>query len=286
VRVVHTERPEDGPAVARRWGRTIDATVCVSPRIARRVPGAVFVPNPIPAGRLRGPRRELFPGSPRPALGFLGRLLPLKNVHWLIDHLPELGCDLALQALDTELETAAGLAARAAGRGVAGRVRFLPPGGDAGTLVRSVDALAVVSRHEGLPMAAIEAAAVGTPVIATRVGALAELFGDAVLFVDGAGGTPDGPGGRTDGIEGEPEGAGGVPDVDGLRRAVERVAGGKEAGRGEKLRALVEVLCDPAAVAAGYARAIEGALERVPRHRPSPAPGPECRPTSRPPGPA
>ena len=43
VRVVHTSRPVDGPGFQRRWGRAIDATVCVSPEVARRIPGAVFI---------------------------------------------------------------------------------------------------------------------------------------------------------------------------------------------------------------------------------------------------
>src|SRR3954470_1227660 len=46
VRVVHTDRAVDGPGFSRRWRRVIDAVVCVSPAVARRIPGAVFIPNP------------------------------------------------------------------------------------------------------------------------------------------------------------------------------------------------------------------------------------------------
>src|SRR4029077_12154028 len=134
---------------------------------------------------------EPFAGSGRKTLGWLGRLVPLKNVPWLIDHVEEIGCDLLLQALDTPLLTAAGLMRRAAERGVAERVRFLPPGRDVGTLLRSVDALVVASRHEGFPRVVVEAGRLGVPVISTRVGALPELFAEEILFVDSVEGVPD-----------------------------------------------------------------------------------------------
>ncbi len=192
IRVVHTDRMVDGPAFARRWRRVLDAVVCVSPAAARRIPGAVFIPNTCSLERLRGPWQELFPaGGGRRTLGWAGRLVPLKNAAWLIENLAAIGCNLALQALDTPLLTTAHLERLAAERGVAERVRFLPPGRDLGTLLRSVDALVVASHHEGFPMVVVEAGMLGVPVIATRVGALPELFAEEILFVDGVGGAPD-----------------------------------------------------------------------------------------------
>ena len=237
IRVVHTDRAVDGPGFQRRWGRVIDATVAVSPAVARRIPGAVFVPNPVAPERLQGGRCELFaPG--RPTLGWLGRLVPQKNVAWLLDSLPALGCNLALQALDTPLQTAAGLARRAAALGVGDRVCFLPPGRDVGTLLRSVDALVVASRHEGFPMVVVEAGAAGTPVIATRVGALPELFAAEVLFVDSENG---------------------VPSLPGLRAALARLG----PGWGERLRERVARLCDRDAVVRGYAAVVRAAVAGV-----------------------
>lgn len=240
IRVVHTERPEDGPAFARRWRRVLDAVVCVSPAVARRIAGATFIPNTCSLARLRGPRQELFPGAPagRKTLGWAGRLVPLKNVAWLIDSLEALDCNLALQALDSPLLTAAELAGQAAARGVGDRVRFVPPGRDLGTLLRSVDALVVASRHEGFPMVVVEAGLLGVPVIATRVGALPELFAEEILFLDGAGE---------------------VPEVASLRRAL-ATAG---PAWGSRLRARVGALCAPEAVVGSYLQVVD----RVHRHR-------------------
>lgn len=232
VRVVHTDRAVDGPGFARRWRRVIDAVVCVSPAVARRIPGAVFVPNPGSIDRLEGPRQELFAGSGRRTLGWAGRLVPLKNVPWLIDNLEALGCNLLLQALDTPLLTMAELARRVEERGLGDRVHFLPPSRDLGTLLRSADALVVASRHEGFPMVAVEAGLLGVPVISTRVGALPELFAEEILFVDSANG---------------------VPDAASLRRAL--AAAGP--AWGARLQARVTRLCDRDAVAARYLEIVE-----------------------------
>jgi len=245
IRVVHTERRADGPGFARRWRRVLDAVVCVSPAVARRIPGAVFIPNTCSLARLRGPRQELFApavgAAGRKTLGWAGRLVPLKNVAWLIESLEALDCNLALQALDSPLLTAAELARQAAARGLGGRVRFLPPRRDLGTLLRSVDALVVASQHEGFPMVVVEAGLLGVPVIATRVGALPELFAEEILFLDGAGE---------------------VPDIASLRRAL--AAAGP--AWGHRLRARVAALCAPEAVVGSYLQVIDRVHRSRRRH--------------------
>jgi len=178
----------------------------------------------------------------------MGRLVPLKNVPWLIASLEAADCNLLVQALDTPLLTAAELARQAAALGVGDRVRFLPPGRDVGTLLRSVDALVLPSRHEGFPMVVVEAGLLGVPVVATRVGALPELFADEILFLDG------GLQGLEDGEE-----PGAVPDPASLRRALAALA----PEWGARLQAKVRRLCDPDAVAARYLEIVE----RVHRER-------------------
>ena len=233
VRVVHTTKDEEGIDYDERWRHAIDGVVCVSPAAARRIPGAVFLPNPASPDRLRGEARRFFPPG-RLTLGYLGRLFSFKNVSWLIESLETLDCNLLIQGIDTPELTAAGLAATAEERGVGERVAFLPPQRDVGTLLRIVDALAVLSQQEGFPMAVVEAGWLGVPVLATPVGALPELFADEIAFVE---------------LEN------GVPNAASLREALARVqtAG---ADLGKRLRAKVIRICDPAAVAAGYARVL------------------------------
>lgn len=233
VRVVHTERQEEEPFL-RRFAGVIDSAVAVSPGMARRLAGAVFLPNPIPRSRLGGAGSRAFaPG--RKTLGFLGRLAPMKNVPWLIESLEQLDANLLLQVLDTEGLSAADLGGLARARGVGERVRFLPPGREVGTLLRSIDALILPSSSEALPLSVLEAGALGVPVIATRVGALPEVFGEEVLFLE----TRDG-----------------LPDPASARRALGAV--GRE--QGERLRSRVEELCAPEVVVALYAQVLEGAL--------------------------
>lgn len=234
VRVVHTSKDEEGILYHERWRHAIDGVVCVNPAIARRIPGAVFLPNPASPGRLRGEKRTVFPPG-RPTLGFLGRLFPFKNVPWLIENLEALGCNLLIQGIDTPELTGEALAELAREKGIAGRVAFLPPQRDVGTLLRSIDALVVVSQQEGFPMAVVEAGWLGVPVIATRVGALPELFAEEIAFVDLADG---------------------APSVASMRAMITDLS--PDSGR--RLRARVVELCDPAAVAAGYAAVLHEAI--------------------------
>jgi glycosyltransferase involved in cell wall biosynthesis len=279
IRIVHTGKHEEGLEYHLRWRHCIDRAVCVSPQVARRIPGALFIPNTCSPDRLDGaetplrlpsrpspsgsgpdrsadlvrsvaPARAAASPSPvaRPVLGFVGRLFPFKNVNWLVEHLAELGCDLVVQGLDTEELTCAGLLRLAAEHGVADRVRFLPPSPRVGAFLRSVDAVVVVSRQEGFPMAAIEAGLAGVPLIATRVGALPELLAEEALFVD----SQDG-----------------APSLDSMRRAI----AGLGPAWGERLRARITRLCAQETVAAQYASLIHAVVaERAAERRREPGP--------------
>jgi glycosyltransferase involved in cell wall biosynthesis len=58
--------------------------------------------------------------------------------------------------------------------GLEGRVRFLGQRSDVADLLSACDVFILPSRHEGLGVAALEAMAAGRPIVATRVGGLAE----------------------------------------------------------------------------------------------------------------
>ncbi len=238
IRVVHTDKAEE-VEYHHRWRHVIDAASCVTPAAARRLPGAVFIPNTASAAALEGEpwAERRAEGRRRKTLGFLGRLLAIKNVDWLVESLAELDCDLLVQGLDTEELGRAELERLAAERGVAERVRFLPPGRRVGTLLKSVDALAVLSAREGFPVVVVEAGLAGTPVIATPVGALPELFGDEILFV---------------------ELDGGRPRLASVAAALARV----DPSWGRRLGERVGHLCDRDRVVGAYAELIEATLAR------------------------
>lgn len=146
----------------------------------------------------RALRRRL--GLDRFTVLSLGRLVPIKGVHHAID---------AVRALDgVELIVAGEGPSRASleARGGARFVGFAGPREKA-ALLRAVDAFVLPStptasgRTEGTPIAALEAASAGLPIVASEIGGLPEIFVHerSVLFVR--------PG-----------------DAFGIRRAVQRLA--------------------------------------------------------------
>jgi glycosyltransferase involved in cell wall biosynthesis len=96
--------------------------------------------------------------------------------------------------------------------GVARRVRFLGYRHDIPTLIKAADALVLPSEREGLPRAVLEALAMGTPVVSTRIRGVAELLEDGRGFMADVG------------------------DVSGLRTALDRVLDDRAGAREVALR--------------------------------------------------
>lgn len=69
------------------------------------------------------------------------------------------------------------LRAQAARLGIAGAVDFLGTRSDVPALMAAADLLVLPSTFEGLPLVVLEAMAVGTPVVATRIGGVIEALG-------------------------------------------------------------------------------------------------------------
>ncbi len=113
-----------------------------------------------------------------PLLAFAGRITKQKALEVALDALGRVdGVALAIAGDGPDLPD---IRRRVAELGLGGRVRFLGPLNRDGvlTLFRAADALLLTSSWENFPHTVVEALAVGTPVIATRVGGVPELVHD------------------------------------------------------------------------------------------------------------
>lgn len=171
--------PVIGPMV-RRVIRGMDACVGVDTTGAEtlerlQAKRVKYIPSPVDMDGF--PFAEPV-GQPR--FAFVGRLGVEKGVDVLLDALalvhrerPEVTVEIVGDGPEKE-----SLVARARSLGVAEAVTFsgaLPPAGVAQALAQAA-ALVLPSRREGLPSAALEALAVGRPVVASAVGGLPGLL--------------------------------------------------------------------------------------------------------------
>ncbi|MFU8833105.1 MAG: glycosyltransferase, partial [Wenzhouxiangella sp.] len=135
-----------------------------------------------------------LPGNRPVKIGFVGRLAPVKQVDRLIGAMQILEQEapgrfvlylLGDGPLRSELERLV------AELGLGDTVILLGFQADALPLIASLDAVAFSSRHEGLPMAALEALALGTLVVGPPVGGLEDLLSRSPLGVLSASDTPE-----------------------------------------------------------------------------------------------
>jgi len=113
-------------------------------------------------------------------LGFLGRLVEQKNPLLLLDVLAALRHEGWRLAIIGDGPLSGELRRRAAALALTDRVEFVGslPRARALERLRTVDALLMPSLWEGMPMAALEAMAMGVPVVASAVGGLREMIDD------------------------------------------------------------------------------------------------------------
>lgn len=110
--------------------------------------------------------------SDAPLVAYLGALSPEKR--------PELAIEVVAAISNVQLVIAGDGLLRAelvalAERAAPGRVRFLGSWDRPSQLLAAADVVLIPSRTEGIPGALLEAAATGTPVVATDVGGVAEV---------------------------------------------------------------------------------------------------------------
>jgi glycosyltransferase involved in cell wall biosynthesis len=200
VRVVYTEHNVvDRYRASSRWLNRLtygwqDAVVAVSERVcesavrtigARARARAQVVPNGIDPERLdaaaaRGlaaPLPDAAPGALR--LLVPGTLEPRKGQDVLIRALARLDARGAGGAFELWLagdgRSRAALGRRARQLGLGDRVRFLGRRTDVFAVMRAADLVVLPSRHEGHPLALLEAMALGRPCLAAAVGGIPEI---------------------------------------------------------------------------------------------------------------
>jgi glycosyltransferase involved in cell wall biosynthesis len=158
-------------AGARRVGRAVVAAPAAEPA-AGPVPSSL--PGPVAAAVAAG----------RPVVLAVGRLTAQKNLGLLLDAAP------SWRDLDPEPRlviagdgpAAAQLRAKADDLGL--DVAFLGQRSDIGALLGAAAVLALPSRWEGQPLIAAEALRAAVPIVATRVGGVPDLVGEAALLVE------------------------------------------------------------------------------------------------------
>jgi len=134
-------------------------------------------------GALPYSARELLGREPRPGallVGVVGLLNVAKGQDLAVRALAAHGCERFELVLAGHGEMEGALRTLAAELGVQERVTFLGWRRDVPRILRSLDALLLPSRWEGLPYVVLEAMAAGTPIVAARVDGALELVEDGV----------------------------------------------------------------------------------------------------------
>ena len=153
------------------------------------------LPGPVPAGRRDEVRRELLgdetgtgadagsgSGTDRPLVFAVGRLVPQKNFHLLLDAASGWrGKDEPLVLIAGDGPEHEALQARIRTERLP--VRLLGHRTDVPDLLSAADVVVISSRWEARSLVAQEALRAGVPLVATAVGGLPELVGDAAVLV-------------------------------------------------------------------------------------------------------
>ncbi|HEY7678766.1 MAG TPA: glycosyltransferase [Candidatus Methylomirabilis sp.] len=147
----------------------------------------VTIPSGVDLDRVRAAahrapqvRRALGIPADAPLAGAASRLAPVKGIAHLVAAMPEVlvQCPGAHLVLAGDGEERAALEARAAALGMASRVHFLGFREDVDAVIAALDVFVLPSLNEGMGRVLVAAMALGVPVVATRVGGVADVVED------------------------------------------------------------------------------------------------------------
>lgn len=179
-------------AIERWLARRTDRLIAVSPTVRREVLErgigrperfdvvplgfdlAPFLSGDALRGRLRA---ELGLAAATPLIGIVARLVPIKAHEQFFDVAARVAARLpeAHFVVVGDGERRAMLQTLAADLGLASRTHFLGWRGDLDVIYADLDVVALTSKNEGSPVTLIEAMAAARPLVATRVGGVADL---------------------------------------------------------------------------------------------------------------
>jgi glycosyltransferase involved in cell wall biosynthesis len=162
-----------------RATRVLAQSAAIAAALAVAAPGAGpairLLPNPVDVDRLRtAAGRPVRPAKPGLHLVGAGRLTRQKGFDRLIEIMPRLPADSRLTVFGDGPDRPS-LTQLIAHRGLADRVVLAGYSSQLAGHLAVADALVMTSRWEGLPNVALEALALGTPVVATPESALDEV---------------------------------------------------------------------------------------------------------------
>lgn len=173
-------------AVTAVTGAIVDSLVRdygIERSLVRVVPNGADLPDTgaeeVAAGRWRA---KYLVTPIKPLWVVVGRLEEQKGHDILFDALAELvrqGMDFTL-VVAGEGSRRGWLEQQAVSRGLSPRVQFVGQLEDVGGLLAAADAVLLPSRWEGLPLVLLEAMARGRPIVASRVGGMADALEDGV----------------------------------------------------------------------------------------------------------
>lgn len=178
--------------------RVISVSAELQPQLARYVDPhrIVVIPNGVDTENVRSDlsaleaRRRLNIPDHCPVLGYAGRLAPIKRLDIFLAAAQE----IARRAPNARFVVVGDGSERprlekiARALGLEHLVLFLGHRDDIYDVLRAIDVFVLCSDHEGLPIVLLEALHMGIPVVARRVGGIAEVVQDGIsgLLVDSA----------------------------------------------------------------------------------------------------